>query len=244
MEQTKRCPYCGEKILATAKKCKHCGEWLVENSNVQRPQQTITKESEFNSESLYESDWMNKLFGATLLGSFLQALRQSGVAQNIVVSYNNNNSLTETILHMIKRLSEIPEIIGDILCDGGYICFIVLLMKVFSNLHKPLKELFLAYITFIVLLFFFSLFIVDPSSEVFFLFICAYIIISLLLPIMIISNYEGNIKTLGWVMIAYGIISIIVALIANYIVSFVAFLLLFLTDLFYYFYLKTTLTKS
>lgn len=28
MEGTKRCPYCGEEILAVAKKCKHCGEWL------------------------------------------------------------------------------------------------------------------------------------------------------------------------------------------------------------------------
>jgi len=27
-ENTKQCPYCGEKILTTAKKCKHCGEWL------------------------------------------------------------------------------------------------------------------------------------------------------------------------------------------------------------------------
>ncbi len=27
-ESTKRCPYCGEEILAVAKKCKHCGEWL------------------------------------------------------------------------------------------------------------------------------------------------------------------------------------------------------------------------
>ena len=26
----KRCPYCGEEILAVAKKCKHCGEWLNE----------------------------------------------------------------------------------------------------------------------------------------------------------------------------------------------------------------------
>ena len=28
MENTKRCPYCGEEIKADATKCKHCGEWL------------------------------------------------------------------------------------------------------------------------------------------------------------------------------------------------------------------------
>lgn len=30
MEKTKKCPYCGEEILAIAKKCKHCNEWLDE----------------------------------------------------------------------------------------------------------------------------------------------------------------------------------------------------------------------
>ena len=32
-KETKRCPYCGEEIMATAKKCKHCGEWLTEESH-------------------------------------------------------------------------------------------------------------------------------------------------------------------------------------------------------------------
>ena len=35
MAETKRCPYCGEEILAVAKKCKHCGEWL----NKEEPKQ-------------------------------------------------------------------------------------------------------------------------------------------------------------------------------------------------------------
>lgn len=40
MNATKRCPYCGEEILAVAKKCKHCGEWLDENTQVSMPQPT------------------------------------------------------------------------------------------------------------------------------------------------------------------------------------------------------------
>lgn len=35
INETKNCPYCGEKILAVAKKCKHCGEWLEEKSVVE-----------------------------------------------------------------------------------------------------------------------------------------------------------------------------------------------------------------
>ena len=34
MEQTKKkCPFCGEEIMADAKKCRFCGEWLNKNSS-------------------------------------------------------------------------------------------------------------------------------------------------------------------------------------------------------------------
>lgn len=46
--EKKKCPNCGEEIMATAKKCRHCGEWLENNAvkgSKEQPLLTITKPS-------------------------------------------------------------------------------------------------------------------------------------------------------------------------------------------------------
>ena len=66
----------------------------------------------------------------------------------------------------------------------------------------------------------------------------------LILPIMIITNYEGSIKRLGWVMIVYAIISIGIGVVTDYIVPLGSSVLIFIVDFFYYQYLRDTLTRA
>ena len=59
--ETKKCPFCGEEILAEAKKCKHCGEWL------DRGEETILSENKMKDDDDSSNGWTHLIKGILFL---------------------------------------------------------------------------------------------------------------------------------------------------------------------------------
>ncbi len=52
-KETKKCPFCGEEILVTAKKCKHCKQFLP--NDTEKPTESTTKTCPFCGEEIMAS---------------------------------------------------------------------------------------------------------------------------------------------------------------------------------------------
>lgn len=54
MEKKRKCPYCGEEIMADARKCKHCGEWLNDEAEPKQDPIQGTEKKELENQSRNE----------------------------------------------------------------------------------------------------------------------------------------------------------------------------------------------
>lgn len=67
--KTRKCPFCGEEILAVAKKCKFCGEWLKKTEVTAEERDPIEKKNDNNIENDSEETSVHRIISAILYGA-------------------------------------------------------------------------------------------------------------------------------------------------------------------------------
>lgn len=91
MQDTKKCPYCGEEIKASAKKCRFCGEWLDEAT----PQ--VPHEERTNTEGTGKNGNILKyiLIGVIVIAIVIIAIVL--ITKPKDTGANNENTISDTI---------------------------------------------------------------------------------------------------------------------------------------------------
>lgn len=106
MEKTKKCPYCGEEIMAVAKKCKHCGEWLDTEPSIKEPQ--IKPQENNNSKSKQKNKSNKKVVAFVSCATLFVII--SIFAVRYIMEYNEESkwdNLEKSLLS--QRAREIKE---------------------------------------------------------------------------------------------------------------------------------------
>lgn len=274
MEETKRCPYCGEEILAVAKKCKHCGEWLEEKpqqgpntaSKTESKEEPVMESVDSNDDELFSKNIplnntiIQWLFWAAIIG-LLITTAHALVPDGDMLSTSTGAGKTRVFKAILNFLSTIPEWIGQVLEAFGVVVMLMTVWQTLTNMKESFTTLFQWLIAAIcigtgcnILIDFMD----DPSALAYALMLClvAQFILQIILGIKISTVYTGSVNLLGKVMYICGGIEFLILLIilfssilvedeeTLYWINF-SFSIIDSIALFYYYYLlKITLIHS
>lgn len=217
--ETKRCPYCGEEILAVAKKCKHCGEWLSENEThdddsfeSRESEDTVIAETEKDEDlSLKSIPLSNTIikwaFRAALVGLIIVTVHDLVQDFGLLDTSLGKSGKTRGIMALFNLLGTIPEWIGNVLETLGVVVLLILIKNALSKLKMGFGKLFdwLIILTCVLTVFgIFSNYTEDIGvmlSVVGLLFFIAASVIQFVLGIKLNKAFnDGGIEHLGFVM--------------------------------------------
>lgn len=97
-DNTKRCPYCGEEIKATAIKCKHCGEFLEEEKSESLSAPETNKSSTGKNIAIGCACLFGVLMVMGIIGSFLP--------ETETTANNTNNASTNYTPEPVDEVKE------------------------------------------------------------------------------------------------------------------------------------------
>lgn len=274
MEETKRCPYCGEEILAVAKKCKHCGEWLEEKpqqgpntaSKTESKEEPVMESVDSNDDELFSKNIplsntiIQWLFWAAIIG-LLITTAHALVPDGDMLSTSTGAGKTRVFKAILNFLSTIPEWIGQVLETFGVVVMLMTVWQTLTNMKESFTTLFQWLIAAICIGAGCSIlvdFMDDPMALIYVSLLCiaAQFVLQIILGIKISTVYAGSINYLGKVMYGCGAVELLAMLIVLFSGMFVenedtqywitfSFSIIDSIALFYYYLsLKTTLIHS
>ncbi len=239
MEQNKKqCPYCGETIMANAKKCRYCGEWLDNTTQQQNVKKNVM------------SNYIKEKFDdpKPIINTSLKAEHTiTAIIFGLIILFFDLNSIKEEFL-LFDWLEDIPNVLFNVPMAIVEVVVWGFLYKALKNSNVIDNSVTVGIASVVV----FSVMSDFASSYV----LSILPMIALIATgIIFITKYKDRMKSLGIVLIAYPIISILLACI--FIVAFdtevefeeemcglFSFLSSFLLDVLFYRYITKMYDES